>query len=250
MRRVARTDVNSWLGDAASAMPDGGYTGFDIDVWDASIWVLNAMYESEVPLPDMTWDKLREQRIRAGEAGPLIINGVNLDKQALTGQPLHRSQAPGPGWRRLLWSELAKREVAPLAASGVPPCFRWFSQRSWPIQIRPFAEGSLDRESYLRLVEILSRQPGASPDLRVWCYYAPVAVEDMQTPALLEATLAELPGIYDWPEAVGSPNNIWPDDRSWLVFSDYDLSGTRVSGSAELVASVVADPGLETVRYP
>jgi hypothetical protein len=72
----------------------------------------------------------------------------------------------------------------------------------------------------------------------------------MQTPALLEATLAELPGIYDWPEAAGSPSNIWPDDRSWFVYSNYDLSGTRVSGSAELVASVVADSELETITAP
>jgi hypothetical protein len=72
----------------------------------------------------------------------------------------------------------------------------------------------------------------------------------METPAMLEATLAELPEIYDWPVASGSPSNIWPDDRSWFVFTSWDLSGTRVSGSAELVASVVADAELETINYP
>jgi hypothetical protein len=77
-----------------------------------------------------------------------------------------------------------------------------------------------------------------------------VSDSDPEASALLEATLAELPDVYDWPEADGSPSNIWPDDKSWFVYSGYDLSGTRVSGSAEFVASVVADSELETVRYP
>lgn len=58
MRRVAPAGATTWLGDAASALPGGGYTGFDVDVWDARTWVLNTMYESEVPLPDMSWDEL------------------------------------------------------------------------------------------------------------------------------------------------------------------------------------------------
>jgi hypothetical protein len=253
MRRVDPADVTSWLGDATSIGPGGGYTGFDVDVWHASIWVLNAMYESEVQLPDLSANQLLKLQILAGEAEPTIINGVNLDERTITtGQSLGRSEAPGPGWQRLLWSELAKREGAPMSASGVAPCFRWFSYRSWPIRIRPFASGSLDRESFLRLAEVLIRQPGVSPDSRIWCYYSPLVVVDshLETPAVLEATLAELPAVYDWPEVHGSPSNIWPDDRSWFVFSDYDLSGTRVSGTTELVASVVADEFLETTNWP
>ena len=67
---------------------------------------------------------------------------------------------------------------------------------------------------------------------------------------MLEATLAELSELYDWPEVDGSPSNIWPDDRSWFVYTDWDLSGTRVSGSEELVASIVADQRLESISYP
>ena len=67
---------------------------------------------------------------------------------------------------------------------------------------------------------------------------------------MIEATLAELPDIYDWPEVCASPSNIWPEDRSWFVYSDWDLSGTRVSGTAKLIDAVVADLKLETINYP
>jgi hypothetical protein len=254
MRRVPPTELTAWLEDTAEPSLGGGYTGYDVDGWDASTWVLNAMYESEVPLPDLSWDKVHQQRVRSGEVEPMIVNGVDLDKLLVdSGQPLGRTRAPEAGWRRLLWSELATRQRgAPLGAIGVPPCYRWFSYGSWPIQIRPFAIGSLDRESFLRLAAILLLEPGASPDQRLWCYYSPlvVAASDGKTPVALAATLAELPEIYDWPDADGSPSNIWPEDRSWFVYSDYDLSGTKVSGSRDLVARVVADSVLETVSYP
>jgi hypothetical protein len=253
MRQVAPNEVTSWLRKAVSASPGRGYTGFDIEVWEADTWILNAMYECEVSLPDISADELRKQRLLAGEAMPLIVNGVNLDERTTTtGLSVGRSQAPRSGWRRLRWSELAYREDAPMATSGVPPCFHWFEYRSWPIQIRPFAAGSLDRESFLRLSQTLSDQPGMTPTTRIWCYYSPLAVadSDLVKPIALAASLSELPEIYDFPEVIASPTNVWPDDRSWFVYSDYDLSGTRVSGSEALVASIVADPELETISYP
>jgi len=45
-----------------------------------------------------------------------------------------------------------------------------------------------------------------------------------------------------WPQ---SPNLFWPDDHAWCVGSDVDLCSTVVGGTASLIASVVADAGLE-----
>ena len=42
-----------------------------------------------------------------------------------------------------------------------------------------------------------------------------------------------------------SPSLFWPADRSWCVASEIDFDSTIVAGSAELVAAVLASPGLE-----
>jgi hypothetical protein len=46
-----------------------------------------------------------------------------------------------------------------------------------------------------------------------------------------------------------TPDNVWPADRSWLLTTDWDLWGTRVAGSPDVVASLEADPELETLRH-
>jgi hypothetical protein len=45
-----------------------------------------------------------------------------------------------------------------------------------------------------------------------------------------------------------TPNNIWPADRSWLIYTDFDLEATRVSGSTEVIEALRADDHLDTVR--
>jgi hypothetical protein len=46
-----------------------------------------------------------------------------------------------------------------------------------------------------------------------------------------------------------TPDNIWPADRSWLLWTHHDLWGTRLIGSPEVVAAVETDPELETVDF-
>jgi hypothetical protein len=42
-----------------------------------------------------------------------------------------------------------------------------------------------------------------------------------------------------------SPTLIWPADRAWFIASDPDLDSTYVGGSGDLIAAVLAEPGLE-----
>ena len=42
-----------------------------------------------------------------------------------------------------------------------------------------------------------------------------------------------------------SPNLLWPEGRSWCVATEIDFDSTLVAGSSELVAAVLAEPGLE-----
>lgn len=83
-------------------------------------------------------------------------------------------------------------------------------------------------------------------------YYAPLATSNMGTEpsVVFEGHLSELSSLYETYEYDASPTNIWPPDRSWFVYTDCDLMATQVSGSDELVARLVADHVLETLKYP
>ena len=48
---------------------------------------------------------------------------------------------------------------------------------------------------------------------------------------------------------IGTPSNFWPSDRSWFVYTDWDLWGTKVSGPAVLINAIRSDPNLETLDW-
>ena len=58
-------------------------------------------------------------------------------------------------------------------------------------------------------------------------------------------SLHQLNDLYD--ERSGAPTNVWPEDRAWFVYADWDLWATKVSGSPSLIDALRADTILETV---
>ena len=61
--------------------------------------------------------------------------------------------------------------------------------------------------------------------------------------------------LRDLPSLVGSqqgtpltPNNMLPADHSWLIYTEYDLRATQVSGSVELIDALREHGHLDTVR--
>lgn len=253
MNRVVGADCLAWVRESTTEATRSGVTGFEVNGWEARTWILHAMYEYQGESPEISANEVRQLDIEFGLVEPLVINGVNLDQNSVvTGIELGRTESPGPGWDRLLWSDLAARVAAPLADSGVPPCFRWFPFRSWPIGISPPGEGSVDRDTFVRLVDRLINHSDRSGQLGCYCYYSPMATvdRDFDNSYVLRGQMSELRALYDREDVYGSPSNIWPEDRSWFIYTDWDLFGTQVSGSAELITSILADPELETVAYP
>jgi hypothetical protein len=61
--------------------------------------------------------------------------------------------------------------------------------------------------------------------------------------------LANVLEIYDNDEVGAGPANLWAADRSWFTYTDWDLWGTKVSGSPELIDALVADTELEAVKH-
>jgi hypothetical protein len=177
------------------------------------------------------------------------LGGVGLTIE--TGMRLGRTETPGPSWQRLLWAELFERLELPPGGREYPPCFRWFPYTSWPIRISPPALGSLDRLSYERLVELLALESG-DMNLECYCYYSPLACGskyDLDRSLVVKCALSELRGLYDFEDVDDSPSEIWPADRSWFVWTDHDLNGTRVRGSRSLIDSIIADPVMETTSW-
>lgn len=147
----------SWL--SSSSNGDTGVTGFDAGGWAASTWVLHFMYESPDRDPNLTYDDLWRTKVASGAAAPLVIGSINLDEvAAVVGNSLGLT-SPKPEWVRLRWAELAERLHIELAGNEVPPCWRWFPYRSWPSNLVPPDEGSLDGVVSVRLSRCLPPTP-------------------------------------------------------------------------------------------
>jgi hypothetical protein len=254
VRRISDPADVDWLDERA---PQGSnVTGYDAAGWEASIWILHAMYETAELPAGVTHDDVHRIERAAGLVEPAFIGEVDLEEPLadagakVVGSSLGRSAWPGPGWERLSWSKLAKRLGVDPFAIDVPPGLRSFPYTSWPANIAPPGEGSLDREQFIDLVDHLAAVTPKGDRAPCFAFYAMVMTGDYDHDTLYTAELRELIELYDDEDLPGSPSNIWPDDRSWLVYTDADLWATKVSGSAELIARLRADPELEVVTLP
>ncbi|MDT7767130.1 MAG: hypothetical protein QOI30_115 [Mycobacterium sp.] len=118
---------------------------------------------------------------------------------------------------------------------------------SWPASILP-PQGSLDEESLLALIEVLARYTAPNALRDCGAYYSPVAFMG-EGATVYAGKLSDIPALVASQHGTAfTPNNIRPADRSWLIYTDYDLEATRVSGSTEVIDAVCADDYLDTVR--
>jgi len=260
-----------WVSGGTWPSPDG-CAGYDpAQGWAAAAWVLNAMYErSDVP-DNLTHHEVHHLQIEAGLTEPAMVGDVNLDAHTITtGVGLGFAEEPGPPWRRLSWADLGRRDGfgfwavdgrwpdqrftphADWADPRVMPFASWpqvarRKQSSWPVSILPPSEGSLDAASLIALIEVLSRHTAAEAIRNCGFYYGAVAMAgDI---VVYTGDLRDLPALVRSQRGTGlTPNNFWPADRSWLVYTDYDLCATRVSGSRQLIDAVCGHGDLDTVR--
>jgi hypothetical protein len=250
MNRVADPASMTWLADRPG---DEAATGYDAAGWESSTWILHAMYENASLIGLGTHDELHRRRLDAGDIAPLIIGDVNLDGQTtVTGTPLGFVVRPGSPWRRVRWSDYLAGTPGQAPERTHPPSDSWFPHRSWPVAVQPPPEGSLDEESLDALLETLSRHSTSGPSTDCFAFYACLAAGDFDSLHVWRGQLSAIPeliqhrgGSYQF-----SPTNMWASDRSWFIWTDYDLAGTKVSGSKALVEAVKNHPALETVDWP
>ncbi|MFG2295953.1 hypothetical protein [Streptomyces sp. NPDC048603] len=248
-----------WLGGLGD---DDGIPGFPVPGRPDAAWVLHDMYESEIGPGVVSHDELLRADIAAGDIEiPLGVGGVDFSRLphgVATGARLGRAERPGPGWRRLRWSELAARTGGPVVVEGMPPSHRSapdaaLDDGSWPAGIRPPTEGGLDRPTWDRLVDLLTAHSRDGADTRCFAYFCPFLTqqwEDIRAHCVVTGRLGDARALYDYPGVLGTPSNVWPADRSWVTYTDWDLWGTKVAGPPALVAALLSDPSIEAVRLP
>jgi hypothetical protein len=227
-------------------------TGYDASGWEASVWVLHAMYENPSLPSDVSYHDRRQRSIEHGAIEPLIVGDVNLDGQTtVTGTALGFVVRPGSEWRRLYWRDSAARVGQTVGArEQCPPGSRWFPSGSWPISIDPPPEGSLDETSLDAIIRVLAAHSADGLDTRCVALYGSLAASDFDRRTVLAGPLGSVPNlVQDGSRFRSTPSNIWPMDRSWFVWTDWDLWGTKVSGSQELIAAINAESELETIDW-
>jgi hypothetical protein len=221
--------------------------------FERHIWVLHAMYENPNLRADITWDDLKRWPELA-EFGP--------SEDELSGADGWDRDWPRPGWIRLPWSTLGQRvgvdpfagriEARSFALDDADP----WEFRSWPINLGSPSTGSLDRAQYLQLVRHLGSTPERAGAVCFALYDVLAAIRftedrELNTPLpLYRGRVSDLAALADSPDLEGSPTFIWPTDRSWLVYTDYDRMATLISGSASLIGQLDADSSTETVLQP
>jgi len=85
----------------------------------------------------------------------------------------------------------------------------------------------------------------------IYAFYAALPVNDFDSTHLWRGTAREVPQLLsDLGGTYGrSPTNLWPADHSWFVCTDWDLSGTKVSGSEALIERIKLHPILDTIDW-
>lgn len=243
MQRVPPEPYEEWIGESAG-------TGYDPEGWEDHTWVLHAMYETDTLPAGLSHDDVDRITRAAGE-GLVEESPIDslLDSAVAIGCDLGKSHSPGPGWRRLPWQVYGARfGVDPLLVAAYP-CHRSFPLTSWPANIQPPAEGTLDWEQYERLLQILAaREPAGwnAPCLLLYdsCW------NEWEEPACFRGSLGDALAEYGSADRQGGPSNLWPEDRSWFIYTDYDLWATKVSGPRALIHSLRVDSLLEIAQLP
>jgi hypothetical protein len=251
-RQADAAEPLAWLRDDRGGVEVGSVTGYDPSMWEDSVWLLHAMWETPAESPVSSFHDLHSRQIADGAVAPTVIGGVNLDDATVaTGVPLGYAEVPGGGWSRLRWTDLAARLGIDLGVGqSVPPCFRWFPIRSWPVNIRPPTEGSLDQTSLHALLPVLARCSAGADETPCYAFYASLPAGVFDEPTLFSGPLAAVTDLVTGSDPMpATPSNLWPRDRSWFVYTDWDLWATRVSGPPRLVAELAATPGLETFAW-
>lgn len=246
MRRLSSFTEIDWIKDGvAHRAPEMPCTVAHCvpSMFEAYAKILHPIYEDlSVEEDGPTWD---EEDKANSAASPLHTDSVIANVLARS-TLVYGGAKPGSRPVHLRWAQLARRLGLPFAATLSAASFtRRFSGGSWPQSLIGPAEGSLAGAERDALAAVLSRHTMTGRCLfHLWL----LATADWSEDFLFEGALEDVRRFPDEvPEARCTPTHWFPDNRGWLVCSDYDLTFTLVGGPGALVHDLLEHPFLECV---
>jgi|HubBroStandDraft_6_1064221.scaffolds.fasta_scaffold06787_2 hypothetical protein len=145
---------------------------------------------------------------------------------------------------RVSWRTLSERYGLLFHPEFNPESFRKaFETGSWPRYLLGPAEGTLDRKTCETLISVLKP---FNKEQTVYFRFSDYLMNDQ--PHLYSGDLNELTSFLTKPNFGGTPECWWPQDRSWCVYTDWDLTFTLIAGSRELVDGCLAHTMLECIE--
>lgn len=178
------------------------------------------------------------------------------------------SPSPPKGWQRVLWRDVAAAKGVELRGPWIkgvecPPSDIWDAVLDRPLFnaaredafILP-SEGSMSQLDLEQLVPILAMHTSSPRILGIPSYLdSRGAVDGQEGDEQRYAFSFQLLNLVRDLLSVPDPNERltpelwWPEDHSWLIWNDYDLTGTKIFGSHAVIQQIRDDPVIETLDW-
>ncbi len=228
-------------------------SGLDPSGWADSTWVLHGIFED----PTVgKWSRSPNREALDDLARPLGRKWRRrLRRQQKRGMFISTNTSmaqPAPDSARIRWRDIATdAEQESWTSAAVPPSFSWFARREWPARTGHPSEGTMDGPTLDRLIEVIAAWSGNSGSDDCLAFYSPLATGEFDdVPFVVETRMDAIKQLVDAEAGrSGTPTNWWPADRSWFVYTDWDLWATKVSGPAQLVRLIRNDDWLESIDW-
>ena len=115
------------------------------------------------------------------------------------------------------------------------------------------SEGSLDdHEVWDAIFDVLIAHSTDGPDTKCTAFYDPFwlrdpSTEDTSWPSVIKGRLGDHRFLWD-STIYDGPQNLWPNEHDWVLFTHLDAWATQISGSAEMIEALAASSILDTYR--
>ena len=212
----ADPDALTWLHSIGNDLDDAG---IGVGPMPDKVFVLHPLSERVDGLP---MDDGREFFVLEGGDGPL--------------PSVQDPDATEPPERIVRWHEYASRRNIPMF---VPPGYASLRDALpgvWEDDyVSPPGEGAIyDSMTQQALFDILLRHTDtreAAGTAYFFSFWVGDPMSEQQQPNVLHGPLASWPALYDLPNYVMPPQNLWPDDHSCVMGTHTDSWATEISGS-------------------